>query len=218
MTKTTLTKTKQNQLMQYLFKYVQQIRPDLNIESVKEKISKDLTNILDTAITQFFGDEIFTRNKWLSESLGVRYGVKEDFVDHNREDNNPLGIDFSVINVESSLKVPDPWFDRLPENDITEREPMSCYRYCRKQLEKHKFYETWKQNVATFRMRFYSFARPFIKLILESKNCEELYEVWKDDEVYKICFPQKTYAIATLSDDDINFIKDVVNKHKKEEK
>lgn len=217
MTKTTLTKTKQNQLMEYLVKYIQQVRPDLSIEPIKEKISKELTNILDTAITQFFGDDIFTRNKWLQESLGVRYGVKENFMDIKKDDNNPLKLDFTDINAESTLKIPDPWFDRLPENDSSETEPLSCYRYCRRQMEKHKFNETWQQNVAIFRMRFYSFARPFIKLIQESKNCEELYEVWKDDEVYKICFPQKTYAIATLSDDDINFIKDVVNKHKKEE-
>ena len=47
--------------------------------------------------------------------------------------------------------------------------------------------------------------------------CEDIYKVWDDPEVYKILFPQKTYALSTISENDINNIKMFVRMAKQNE-
>ena len=217
MSKTKITKTKQKELLQYLKKYIEKIDNSLNISIFLEEIKKNMTNYIDNCIVLFYGDEIFVRNNWLRDELCITSKAHLYYSPAVNDIQDVLHI-ITELTSDSSLVVPDCWEQRVPSYKKDRSiEEVSLQTFITRYEGFEHFKSAQDLAVNAFVDKFYKIATPFIKLIQESKYCEDIYKVWDDSEVYKILFPQKTYAISTISTHDINNIKMFVRMAKQNE-
>lgn len=218
MSKTKISKTKQTQLLQYLKKYVSKIDKSLNIETFLTGIKKNMSNYIDNCIVLYYGDDIFVRNHWLKDELGIsRQAYLYHFTKLN-EIQDPLSI-IPELTAYSNLVIPDCYYQRVPacKKDSGSCEQIGLQTFITRNDGYKSFESAQDLLINKFVDRFYKVATSFIKLINESKYCEDIYKVWDDSEVYKILFPQKTYAISTISTNGINNIKMFVRMAKQNE-
>ncbi|MBO7694970.1 MAG: hypothetical protein J6T10_20320 [Methanobrevibacter sp.] len=218
MSKTKITKTKQKELLKYLVKYVEKVDDSLKIDKFYDEIKKNITTYLDNCVVLFFGDEIYTRNDWLKNDLGLNDQAYLNYFPIITTLVDPLHIMHETTSY-STLVIPGRWWQRVPKcneakGDLT---PFSLQGFITQNPGHEPFISSLNMLCTAFVDKFYKVATPFIKLINESKYCEDIYKVWDDPEVYKILFPQKTYALSTISEHDINNIKMFVRMAKQNE-
>lgn len=218
MSKTRITKTKQRDLLEYLKKYIPKIDESLNITTFLAEIKKNMSNYIDNCIVLYYGDDIFTRNNWLKDELGIQRQAYLHYYSKINEIQDSLHI-IPELTAYSNLVIPDGWWQRIP---ACKRDSGSCEQTgLQTFITRNDGYEPFESAqdaiINAFVDKFYKVATPFIKLIQESKYCEDIYKVWDDPEVYKILFPQKTYALSTISENDINNIKMFVRMAKQNE-
>lgn len=218
MSKTRITKIKQSDLLEYLKKYVSKIDESLNIETFLAEIKKNMSNYIDNCIVLYYGDDIFVRNHWLKDELGISRQAYFHYYTKTNEIQDPLHI-IPELTAYSNLVIPDGWYQRVPayKRDSGSLEQMSLQTFINRNDGYESFESAQDLLVNKFVDKFYKVATPFMKLINESKYCEDIYKVWDDSEVYKILFPQKTYAVSTISTSDINDIKMFVRMAKQNE-
>lgn len=218
MSKTRITKTKQRDLLKYLKKYIPKIDESLNITTFLTEIKKNMSNYIDNCIVLYYGDDIFTRNNWLKEELGIQRQAYLHYYTKFNEIQDSLHI-IPELTAYSNLVIPDGWYQRVSacEKDSGHCEQTSLQTFITRNNGYEPFESAQDSVINSFVDKFYKVATPFMKLINESKYCEDIYKVWDDPEVYKILFPQKTYALSTISENDINNIKMFVRMAKQNE-
>lgn len=216
MAKTRLTQAQRKQLRKYLFKYLQKVDTSLDIMKFKEFYLKDCQNKLDKFLTLYYGDEVFIKQDWLHHVLHCTEQAYIYLSDCDVKSINDLEIDLS-LRCDSSIRIPNTWRGGIPQNDPKYKESMTILTYVQEKLKDLKYFDIYKLACTNFKTKFYSLANPFVKLIQESKYCEDLYKIWDDSEVYKILFPQKTYTLSAISTQDIDTIKALVKKAKQNE-
>ena len=177
-----------------------------------------MSNYIDNCIVLYYGDDIFTRNDWLREELGIQRQAYLHYYTKINEILDSLHI-IPELTAYSKLVIPDGWYQRVPacEKGSGYCEQTSLQTFITRNDGYEPFESAQDLVINGFVDKFYKVAIPFIKLIQESKYCEDIYKVWDDPEVYKILFPQKTYALSTISENDINNIKMFVRMAKQNE-
>ena len=204
MKKTLMSQKKRTDLYPLVYKVVAEKHQNCDFGRFVQLWEKRIAAELDKIIIDYYGPRFMGEYDWLKEQgLLIQQDVfisYEASTKHQRQLNNFFDFRFPAwfrptlfygvntpINKDENIQK---LFDIFRHNLFDEGTyAIACCDFCDRVLEK---------------------AKPLLKLVDSAKFCEDILEYWDTPEVRKVLFPDKQYSVATLTSQDISFLKELL--------
>lgn len=202
MAKTKMSDKKRKELLPLIYKVVKEKYDHCDIDKFNAMCKEKFSKKLDEYILEYYKDYDFFKN---NHDILLEMGLVDPiyiWLCNNSYEKNVFNLQFKS-GFESNLGVGN-------RRHIKTETCCVSFVYDRKDaINLSKIYDDMCKD---FIENVYVHAKPLYQLVMSAKYCEDILEHWDTDEVRKVLLPEKIYPISTITQDQLEDIRNLLSK------
>lgn len=202
MAKTKMSDKKRKELLPLIYKVVSEKYDHCNIDKFNAMCKEKFSKKLDEYILEYYKDYDFYKNNHDKlQELGLIQTTYAWF-----------GTNFYDKNI-FNLQFDQGFTSNLGSGELQhQKADTCCFSFVTNQKCHDKLDEIYDKMCKDFVENVYVHAKPLYQLVMSAKYCEDILELWDSDEVRKVLLPEKIYPISTMTQEQLEDIRNLLSK------